>query len=181
MGKLANIGVSRLDVLIQEHSPAGLLELITSRVAEEESLADVARSLAVPYSVLWRWLSATPEGEADRMGAYRLALEARADALAHESLADINGAGPDKDEIALAKLRAEHRLKLAAKWDRRTYGEGKDAGAAGITVVVQRGAGPVTIEDGRGGVLRVGADGGEGDPAGYAAAGEALEGEVGDG
>lgn len=198
MGRLTNIGISRLDVLVSEHGEAGVLEMVVSRVAEGESLSGISRSFGMPYSVLWRWLGAA-EGEGDnrvdRMEAYRSALEARADALAHEAmriagtpqmgekervLADGGVEVTREDMLGHRKLQVDTLLKLAGKWDRKTYGEGKDAGGgAGITVVVQRGAGPVRVEDGRGGVLRIGEVEGQGDLGVDTAAERVIDGDDG--
>ena len=54
MGKLTRIGWTRLDGLVAEIGSEGLLEMVCGRVAEDEDLTDISRSLEIPYSVLWR-------------------------------------------------------------------------------------------------------------------------------
>jgi hypothetical protein len=46
-------------------------------------------------------------------------------ALSEEALEIVDDARPDKDEIALARLRAETRDKLAGRWNRAELGEQK--------------------------------------------------------
>lgn len=116
MGKLTRIGWTRLDGLVAEIGSDGLLEMVCGRVTEDEDLTDISRSLEIPYSVLWRWLS-----EEGRMQDYENSLKARADREAHELLRIADGA--TDEEIQTAKLRVDARKWLAAKWDRDRYGE----------------------------------------------------------
>jgi hypothetical protein len=122
-----------MDALIADHGEDGLLELVTTRVAEGERLALIAQTLDLPYSVIWRWLTA----ESSRMAAYRASLEAKADDEAHRTLEIADSASPD--DVAVARLRVDTRLKLASKWDRKRYGEEKDVGggfSGGIQIVI---------------------------------------------
>ena len=122
-----NIGWSRLDRWVEESGDGGVLNEVCSRVAEGESLKNIARSLAMPYSVLWSWLQ-----DGDRLEKYRMAQEAAADALASEVLEVA-----DTSEVVRDKVDA--RKWLASKWGKRTYGDAKDGDAkVGITVIVQR-------------------------------------------
>jgi len=116
MGKLTRIGWTRLDGLVAEIGSDGLLEMVCGRVTEDEDLTDISRSLEIPYSVLWRWLS-----EEGRMQDYENSLKARADREAHELLRIADRA--TDEEIQTAKLRVDARKWLAAKWDRDRYGE----------------------------------------------------------
>ena len=116
MGKLTRIGWTRLDGLVAEIGSDGLLEMVCGRVTEDEDLTDISRSLEIPYSVQWRWLS-----DSGRMQDYENSLKARADREAHELLRIADGA--TDEEIQTAKLRVDARKWLAAKWDRDRYGE----------------------------------------------------------
>lgn len=127
MGALVNIGWARLDRHVEEAGAEGVLNEVVSRVAEGESLKNIAKTLGTPYSVLWSFLS-----QQDRMEKYRMAQEAAADALAHEVLQVA-----DTSEVVRDKVDA--RKWLASKWGKQTYGDKSDGDAKiGITVIVQR-------------------------------------------
>ena len=74
------------------------------------------RSLEIPYSVLWRWLS-----DSGRMQDYENSLKARADRVAHEVLRISDSATDENTQSS--KLQVESRKWLASKWDRDRYGE----------------------------------------------------------
>ena len=132
MGKLTTEGWSRLTAYVEEDTPEGFLERIVTRTVTDK-LEDVARSLQVPYSVLWRWLADDPE----RMAAYRASLEAKADAEAHRAVDIADGATPE--DVAVARLRVDTRLKLIGKWGRKQYGDEAAVGGGfggGIQIVI---------------------------------------------
>lgn len=116
MGKLTRIGWKRLDGLVAEIGSDGLLEMVCGRVTEDEDLTDISRSLEIPYSVLWRWLS-----DSGRMQDYENSLKARADRVAHEVLRISDSATDENTQSS--KLQVESRKWLASKWDRDRYGE----------------------------------------------------------
>ena len=116
MGKLTRIGWTRLDGLVAEIGSEGLLEMVCGRVTEDEDLTDISRSLEIPYSVLWRWLS-----DSGRMQDYENSLKARADRVAHEVLRISDSATDENTQSS--KLQVESRKWLASKWDRDRYGE----------------------------------------------------------
>jgi hypothetical protein len=127
MGALTTQGFSRLDRYIEEDGDEGVLNTVVSRVAEGESLKDIARSFGMPYSVLWSFLQV--EGRLER---YRQAQEAAADALASEVLTVA-------DTSEVVRDRVDARKWLASKWGPERYGDKKDGDAkVGITVIVQR-------------------------------------------
>ena len=104
-----------------------MMNEVVSRVAEGESLKEIARCMGITYGVMWAFLS-----DGDRMEKYRQAQEAAADALAHEVLSVA-----DTSEVVRDKVEA--RKWLASKWGKRTYGDkGESDAKVGITVIVQR-------------------------------------------
>lgn len=124
-----------------------LIDRISTRVAEGESLKDLARAWGVPYGMLARWVA---DDEA-RKAQYEigLALYADAEAMACIQIADT----ADAETVAVARLQVETRLKLIAKWDKQRYGAQADTGASGfsggINIViegVQSKFGPKAIE-----------------------------------
>lgn len=88
--------------------------IIFARVAEGETLWDIARAWRVPGGGLTEWFST------EHASLYDAALKVRADALAHDALTI---ADEKNNEVPRDKLRVDTRLRLAAKWDRRRYGE----------------------------------------------------------
>lgn len=151
MGKKQNIAISKFDALIADHTEDGLLSLVSTRLSDGEMPHNVAKSLGVPYIALRRWL----EMEDSRVAEVALAMRCRAEVLAHESLdvvdelvtgdfgsIDVDGervpVKAGKEDIAIAKLRSDHRLKLASSWDKRAYGTEKELGAGAVQVVVNR-------------------------------------------
>ena len=127
MGALVNIGWSRLDRWVDESGDGGVMNEICSRVAEGDSLKGIARSVGMPYSVIWNYLQ-----EGDRMELYRQAKEAAAESLADEVL-------EVADTSEVVRDRVDARKWLASKWGKRTYGDKQDGDAkVGITVIVQR-------------------------------------------
>jgi hypothetical protein len=89
--------------------------VIFQRVAEGETLRDVARAWGLPRGRFVEWFSTEHSELYDR------ALKVRADELAHETLEIADGA--TAEDSAPRKLRVDTRLKLAEKWDRARYGK----------------------------------------------------------
>lgn len=110
------------------------LRVITSRVAEGETLREVCKSRGWPYSLVARWLSE----DDGRRAEYEWSLRLWADAVAQEcvTIADTTQLGAirktdadggvtvtEEDMLAHRKLQIETRMRLAARWDRERYGE----------------------------------------------------------
>lgn len=117
-----------MDSLIEAHGDAGVADMVCGMVSVGASLYDISKAEGMPYSVLWGWIKAD-EG---RLAAYREALEARADLEAHRALEIADNAS--SDEVNLARLRVDTRLKLAGKWGKSMYGEG-GGGGGGVGVI----------------------------------------------
>ena len=106
MGALIRVGYARLDRWVDEAGDGGVMNEVCSRVAEGETLKEIARTVGMPYSVLWNWL----QGEG-RMELYRQAKEAAAEALADEVL-------QVADTSEVVRDRVDARKWLAGKWAR---------------------------------------------------------------
>lgn len=107
---------------------------ILERLSNGEPLAEICRSAKkFPHPTNWREWCEKDEGLAI---AYARAREAGEDAIAAETLAIIDeeprlyqtegGPRVDPGDVANRKLRAEHRLKLLAKWNPKRWGEKVD-------------------------------------------------------
>jgi hypothetical protein len=161
MGKMTNLGYARLDSLVEDQGDEWLHDQLMCRLMEGERPTEIARSFAIPYVVLRGWM------EKNCPDAVALAGRARADELEWKATAVVEGA--EVETVGLAKLQAEHYMKLAGKLDRAKYGD-KDVsgGGGGITVVVERG-----------GVVRIGESQDKGYPVQEIPAIEAeIEGEI---
>jgi len=111
----------RFDLLIQD---ASLMDVVVQRVAEGETLQQLAEVWTVPYGRLAKWV-ADDDG---RRGQYEGALMLRADLEAQKAIEIADEATPE--DVAVRKLRTDVRLKLAGKWDRKRYGERVEDGSA---------------------------------------------------
>ncbi len=80
---------------------------------------DACFAIPVPYTLMHGFVHRDPVLKAR----YDAVLAAKADALAHESLAIADEVVPDRDHVAKAKLQVETRHALIGKWDRDRYGE----------------------------------------------------------
>ena len=118
-----------MDRMIAEHGEEGALALIMTRVAEGEDPRNIARSNAMPWMVMRRWL----EGKAERMAEWELADRCFADGLAYEALREVRDCV--LEEVPLARLRSEHYDKKAGKLNRVKWGEQKQVVALeGLTM-----------------------------------------------
>ena len=123
---------------------------ICIRLSEGVPLREICRSPGMPdWSTVYNWMNAN-ENISQSIARAR---EIGADAIAAESL-QIVDARPertaqgsiDAGSVAHAKLRAEHRLKLLAKWHPKKYGDrldttlsGPDGGPVQVAAVNLRG------------------------------------------
>lgn len=96
-----------------------LIEEVLSRLAQGETLAALGRELNF-HPTAWRhWLA---EDESLRI-AYADAREVGADVIADDVLRIIDEVPAQSEHIQRAKLQAELRLKLLAKWHPQRYGD----------------------------------------------------------
>lgn len=112
-----------------------IMDIITHRIAEGESLNDLTKAWGIGYGRMVRWLNE----DAARADLFSKALEARAHSLVEEALKIADGA--DAENLGCSKLQVDTRLKIAGKWDRKRYGDGEDSSGVGktnITIVIGR-------------------------------------------
>lgn len=96
-----------------------LVEEVLRRIASGETLAALGRELGF-HPVSWgQWVRAD-----EALGiAYAQARETGQDAIADDIMSIIDSVPAQSEEIQRAKLRAEYRLKLLAKWNPKRYGD----------------------------------------------------------
>lgn len=144
--------VARFEAWVKE--PAGwdaFFALLEGRDgAEPLTFRDACfhESIKLPYTLMHAHVNATPELRAR----YDAVLAAKADGLVHEALADVEEA-TDIPSATVARVKSDVKLKVAGKWDRQRYGDAKEGGAGGITVMVDRSCGgnvQIGVQDGRG-------------------------------
>ena len=119
--------MARLEAVLED---VGAPQQVFDRLAEGESLREIAADWGVPRGRFVEWFTS------EHAGLYDSALRARAGELAHETLGIADGAV--SETVGVDKLRVDTRLRLASHWDRARYGAAKDAGAGGVTVVIDR-------------------------------------------
>ena len=151
MGKRTNEGRKFMETMELISGADAIMDIILEHVATDNmDLKQIAEEQwGIIVTPVWEWLRLDPTKQREKQ--YRHALKYRADRLVHESLDDVNRA--DMTNVPLAALRANHKLKMAEKWDRENYGKEDRTGPAGgiaINVIVQRGV--VDHSDGTGGI-----------------------------
>lgn len=117
MGKLTTEGWTRLDEMIATHGEDGVLSLIATRMAEGESMKEIALSCGMTMTVMRRWL----EDDKQRMEEVALARRCFAEELVYEGLREARDA--DVETVGLGKYRTDTYLKMAGKLDRVAWGE----------------------------------------------------------
>jgi hypothetical protein len=96
-----------------------LIEEVLSRIAQGETLAALGRELDFHPTAWGQWVRAD---EALAI-AYADARDTGHDVIADDVLQIIDSVPAQGEEIQRAKLRAEYRLKLLAKWNPKKYGD----------------------------------------------------------
>jgi len=117
MGKLTTAGWTRLDEMIAAHGEDGTLALIATRMAEGESMKEIALSCGMTVTVIRRWL----EDNEKRREEVALARRCFAEELVYAGLREARDA--DIETVALGKYRTETFMKMAGKLDRVSWGE----------------------------------------------------------
>ena len=119
----------RWAAIVEEPNTA---QIVCARIAEGESLRDIAASWEVPVGRMLAWVLS----DEDRYKAYCKATEIAAHALMHEVIAIADSDGPD---VGRDKLRIETRFKVAAAHARDRYGaQSAGGGSTNVQVIVQR-------------------------------------------
>ena len=107
---------------------------VCEQIAKGVTMADICRQAGMPdRQTIYEWSVA----DADFALRIARARDEGADVIAEQSLAIVDAPperGPDgkidAGSVAHAKLRAEHRLKLLAKWNPKKYGDKVAIGGA---------------------------------------------------
>ena len=127
------VKAARLDGLLAD---PGLCATVCERLAEGETVAEIAAAWDIPAGRLRRWLL----DDETRYGQYRRARQLDAHRLVEEAVAIADRASvEDKAGVMKAKLQVDTRFRTAAYHDRETYGDtaGKGGGTQ-VNVIVQR-------------------------------------------
>ena len=122
---------------------ADLKRHICEQISDGVPLQQICREPGMPaWRTVYGWMEADEKFAAD----FARARELGADAIAEDSMRivdELPERGPDgkidPGSVAHAKLRAEHRLKLLAKWSPKKYGDKVQAeltGAGGGAIQV---------------------------------------------
>lgn len=97
-----------------------MVDLICERITEGESLTAICKKPGFPpYSIVARWMRKHPGVKE----AIEQARKDRAEVLRDEALSVVDEAGPDSDEIALAKARSDVRKWAAQMDDKQRFGK----------------------------------------------------------
>lgn len=127
MGKLTRVGYAILDSILEERGEEWFHKEILNKLVDGMRMKDIALSLGLPSVVMLRaWI------EQNCAEDIALAYRARADDLEWQATHEVTEAS--MATVPLAKLRADHYMKIAGKLDRSKWGE-KDIGVGGSGAV----------------------------------------------
>ena len=114
-------GVSAIDVVCEYIAEGAEPDGTPHTLAELARKLTDATGQTISAGILTSWLNSTTEGKAKIAAARALAAHVHAEASL-SVLDELNGTEVTREEVALAKARAETRQWLASKWNRGTYG-----------------------------------------------------------
>lgn len=103
--------LARLEEVKADASVPGM---VFGRICDGETLREIAKEWRLPRGRFVEWFTT------EHAVLYDSALKVRADDLAHEALVISD---TEREEVPRDKLRVDTRFRLAAKWDRKRYGE----------------------------------------------------------
>ena len=127
MGKLTRVGYAILDSILEERGEEWFHKEILNKLVDGMRMKDIATSLGLPSVVMLRaWI------EKNCAEDIALAYRARADDMEWQATQEVTEAS--MATVPLAKLRADHYMKIAGKLDRSKWGE-KDIGVGGSGAV----------------------------------------------
>jgi len=123
MGKLKRQQYAILDSIVAERGHEWLYDYLTNQLFEGNQPSKIANDLGISYTVLKGWvLENCPE-------VFDVARKARADELEWKAMDVVKNA--DQETLGVAKLQSDHYMKVAAKLDRDTWGDGAGIGNGG--------------------------------------------------
>lgn len=141
MGSLVREGYSRLDNLIAELGPSELIAgdsaLIDKICAHVSQGMEPWKVATEQYNVAWMVVRKWIEDDGKRSAVFELAKRCWADRLVWDAVSAANGA--TVEDVSVSKLQADTYLKVAAKADRKAWGDGVGAGGVGfggVTIVI---------------------------------------------
>lgn len=109
------------------------ISVIVQRITDADSpetLKEIARAWKVPLGKLAEWITEDRE----RTEQYANALRISAEQHALETIAIVDAATPE--DVAVAKLRADTRFRLAAKLAREKFGEMNEVRVSGSVSLI---------------------------------------------
>jgi hypothetical protein len=116
MGKLKRQQYAILDSIVAEKGNEWLYDYLITQLFEGNQPSKIAADLGISYTVLKGWvLENCPE-------VFDVARKARADELEWKAMNVVMNA--DQETLGVAKLQSDHYMKVAAKLDRDTWGDG---------------------------------------------------------
>lgn len=101
-----------------ENWPSEVWDEILDRLSKGETLTGICRTEGFPCR---KTVHKVKNENAEFGLQFARAKDLGFDAIAEDSLKIVDDANPES--VQVAKLRAEHRLKLLAKWDPKRYGD----------------------------------------------------------
>ena len=125
-----NNGKAKLELIEKKEGKDWLSWHIAARISVGEQPLEIARSLGVSYIDVKRWV------EENCLDLVNMAKRAHADVLVGDVLRHVDEAQPE--DVAVARLKAETKLKVASKLDKQSWGDGNSVGGGfgGITIVI---------------------------------------------
>ena len=133
MGKLTRIHYAILDGIIEERGHEWLYAQLMDKLVDGTRMRDIATMIGVPVVVLRGWI------EKNCAEDIALAYRARADDLEWQATNEVMEAS--LATVSLAKLRADHCMKIASRLDKAKWGEklelsgNPDAPLAQVTMI----------------------------------------------
>lgn len=122
--------MARLEVV---KAAAGTASVVFQRLTEGETLKSIAEDWQIPRGRFAQWFMDEHSDLFDDAEKVR-AQDLKAEALERADSATV-------DDVAPRKLQVDTRMRLLPLMDRARYGASKDAGAGGVTVIVDRSCG----------------------------------------
>lgn len=107
---------------------------VLTRIACGDKWSEICKEYCVLEGAALAWIYDLEHPQ--RKAAYDHALKVRAEMKVHEALDIVDDTEID---VQRAKLRAETRLKVVAKWDKERYGgDDRNAGGGGVQIIIQK-------------------------------------------
>jgi len=132
MGNVTRVGYAILDGIIEERGHEWLYAQLMDKLVDGTRMRDIALMIGVPVVVLRGWI------EKNCAEDIALAYRARADDLEWQATNEVMEAS--LATVSLAKLRADHCMKIASRLDKAKWGEKLEVGGkidGGFALIVK--------------------------------------------